>query len=121
MTGCETGGSSLLLEKLFLDHLKRLAFIRRARDLGFTVDEVRTLLTLADKRKRPCAEAREVGLRHLNDVRAKIADLMAMEKVLRGMVARCADGTLPDCPLIEALFREPTEDGRRSGLGRGRT
>lgn len=84
-------------------HLKRLAFIRRARDLGFTLAEVRTLLTLADRRRRSCAGAREIGLQHLHDVRRKIGDLRAMERVLREMVARCADGTLPDCPLIEAL------------------
>ncbi len=90
-----------------LDHLKRLAFVRRARDLGFTLAEVRTLLTLADRRRRSCAEARAIGLRHLHDVRRKIADLTAMERVLRGMVARCADGTLPDCPLIDALAEGP--------------
>ncbi len=86
-----------------VDHLKRLAFIRRARDLGFTLAEVRTLPTLADRRRRSCAAAREIGLRHLEDVRRKIGDLSAMERVLREMVARCADGTLPDCPLIDAL------------------
>ena len=99
-----------------LGHLKRLAFVRRARDLGFTLDEVRTLLGLADRRKRTCAEARTVGLRHLNDVRAKIADLKVIEKVLAEMVARCADGTLPDCPLIEALSTEPSQ-GRRRRVG----
>lgn len=90
-----------------LDHLKRLTFIRRARDLGFTLAEVRTLLTLADRRRRSCADAREIGLQHLHDVRRKIGALKAMERVLREMVARCADGTLPDCPLIEALAQGP--------------
>ncbi len=84
-------------------HLMRLSFVRRARDLGFTLDEVRALLRLADERGRPCAEARDVAAGHLADVRAKIADLRKMERVLRDMVASCADGTLPDCPVIEAL------------------
>src|SRR6059036_4052267 len=70
------------------DHLKRLTFIRRARALGFSIDEVRTLLKLADERKRPCAEVRVVAGAHLRDVRAKIADLRAMERVLRKTLVR---------------------------------
>jgi MerR family mercuric resistance operon transcriptional regulator len=87
-------------------HVKRLTFVRRARSLGFSIDEVRTLLKLADERKRPCAEVRVVAAAHLEDVRAKIADLRAMERVLSETVARCADGKQSDCPLIEALYRE---------------
>ncbi len=88
------------------DHLKRLTFIRRARALGFSIDEVRRLLKLADERKRPCAAARVVAGAHLADVQAKIADLRAMERVLRETVARCAEGRRADCALIEALYRE---------------
>ena len=88
------------------DHLKRLTFIRRARALGFSIDEVRKLLELADERKRPCAEVRVVAGAHLDDVQAKIADLRAMERVLRDTVARCADGRRANCALIEALYRE---------------
>ncbi len=93
--------------RLYSDaHLKRLSFIRRARALGFSINEVRKLLKLADERKRPCAEVRGVAAAHLEDVQAKIADLRAMERVLRETVARCADGRRADCPLIEALYRE---------------
>ena len=88
------------------EHLKRLTFIRRARALGFSIDEVRTLLRLADERERSCARARVVAANHLEDVRAKIADLKAMERVLRDTVARCATGKGSDCPLIEALYQE---------------
>ncbi len=88
------------------DHLKRLTFIRRARALGFSIDEVRKLLTLADERRRPCAEVRLVAGTHLQDVRVKIADLRAMERVLRDTVARCAAGRRADCALIEALYRD---------------
>src|SRR4029077_17788736 len=88
------------------DQLKRLTFIRRARWLGFSIAEVRKLLALADERKRPCAKVRVVAGAHLEDVRIKIADLRAMERVLRDTVARCADGRRADCPLIEALYRE---------------
>lgn len=117
-----------------LGHLKRLTFIRRARDLGFTLEEVRMLLRLADERARPCAEVRDVAAAHLEDVRAKIADLQAMEGVLAAVVARCADGTRPECPVIEALYRETSEaavtasgprrerpgGGRRGGILRTR-
>jgi len=85
-------------------HLLRLNFVRRARDLGFTLNEIRNLLELAEQRDLPCAEARVVAAAHLGDVRAKLAALRKMEKVLVEMVARCADGATPDCPILEALF-----------------
>lgn len=88
------------------EHLKRLNFIRRARALGFSIDAVRTLLRLADERKRPCAEVRVVADAHLEDVRAKIADLRRMERVLKATVARCASGQGTHCPLIDALYRD---------------
>ena len=87
------------------NHPKRLNFIRRARTLGFSIGEVRTLLRLADERKRPCAEVRVVAEAHLKDVRAKIVDLRRMERVLKATVARCAEGRRSDCPMIEALSR----------------
>ncbi len=87
------------------DHLKRLNFISRARALGFSIGEVRTLLRLADERKRPCAEVRTVADAHLKDVLAKIADLRRMERVLKATIARCASGQQTHCPVIEALYQ----------------
>jgi len=58
-----------------------LSFIRRARALGFSLEEVRTFRKLADERKRPCAEVRIVAEAHLGDVRAKVGDLKARERV----------------------------------------
>ncbi|MGH7384452.1 MAG: MerR family transcriptional regulator [Candidatus Rokuibacteriota bacterium] len=95
------------------DHLRRLALVRRARALGFSIDEVRALLALADHRKRPCAEARGLAAAHLEDVRAKIASLREMERVLRDTVARCASGKGSHCPLIDTLYR----DGRVGPAG----
>ena len=96
-------------------HVKRLTFLRRARALGFSLDEVRRLLRLADERARPCAEVRGLAAAHLDDVRAKIADLRAMERVLTNTVARCATGTGSDCALIEALSRDGgREEGHRT-------
>ena len=84
--------------------LKRLNFIRRARRLGFGLDAVRALLAMADGEEQNCAKAEIVATAHLDDVRAKIADLERMELVLAAMVADCAGGTTPECPVIEALY-----------------
>jgi len=90
------------------DHLKRLTFIRRARALGFSLAEVRRLLTLSDQRRRPCAEVRVVAAAHLEDVKGKIADLRQMERVLKETVARCDAGSGSQCPMIDALYTHGT-------------
>jgi len=80
--------------------VRRLGFIRRARELGFTLDEVRALLALsANDRQDTCAQVRELAAGHLAEVRAKIADLRAMERVLADAVRRCTAGELPGCPI----------------------
>lgn len=81
----------------------RLAFVRRARELGFTLDEVRALLVLAASGEGACAEVRNLAAAHLADVRARIGDLRAMEGVLAEAVRRCDAGESPGCPLIGAL------------------
>ncbi|MBY0318672.1 MAG: helix-turn-helix domain-containing protein [Reyranella sp.] len=81
----------------------RLCFIRRARNLGFSLDEVRRLLDLADQKSRSCRRVHDIATHHLDEVRAKIADLQRMEGVLASMVKACARGTMPACPLLETL------------------
>jgi MerR family mercuric resistance operon transcriptional regulator len=86
------------------DDVHRLTFVRRARELGFSLDDVRALLALsADQGRETCAEVREVAARHLADVRAKVADLRAMERVLADAVRQCDAGEIPGCPLIASL------------------
>lgn len=85
------------------DHLKRLVFIRRSRKLGFSVDEIRNLLGLVAG-GYGCGEVRDAALAHLKDIRQKIADLRRMERTLAETAARCAGGSTPDCPIIDALF-----------------
>jgi MerR family mercuric resistance operon transcriptional regulator len=86
---------------------RTLTFIRRSRELGFTLDEIRTLLALSVERGQPaCGEVRELAADHLGEVRAKIADLRSMERVLADAVRRCDAGETPGCPLIEALWAE---------------
>lgn len=81
----------------------RLCFIRRARDLGFSLDEVRRLLDLADQKSRSCRRVHDIAVDHLAEVRAKIDDLRRMERVLATMVKSCAQGAMPACPLLETL------------------
>ncbi len=88
------------------DDLKRLNFIRRSRELGFTLKEVRELLGLVDGEDYTCVEVKVITVAHLNDVRKKITDLRNLEGVLKDMVSQCDDGTVPDCPVIDALFDE---------------
>ena len=84
--------------------VRRLAFIRRARGLGFTLDEVRALLALsANDAQDACVDVRELAESHLAEVRGKIADLRAMERVLADAVRRCMVGEAPGCPIIDAL------------------
>ena len=83
---------------------RTLTFIRRARELGFTLDEIRTMLVLAaEDGKGTCGEVRAVAARHLTDIRTKIADLRAMEQVLAQTVELCDAGKLSECPVIETL------------------
>ena len=86
---------------------RTLAFIRRARELGFTLDEIRGLLTLAaEGGRQACVEVRGLAAQHLANVRAKIAGLKTMEGILADAVHRCDEGEPTDCPLINALSNE---------------
>ena len=88
-----------------VEHLKRLTFIRRSRELGFTLKEVRGLLALVDRGDYTCAEVRDLTQAHLDAVRRRVRDLKTLEKVLDDMVAECDGGAVPDCPVVEALFQ----------------
>lgn len=86
------------------DAVGRLNFIRRCRELGFPLNDVRELLGLVDGGAYTCADVKSLTLGHLATVREKIATLRRMERVLDDMAERCAGGTVPDCPILEALF-----------------
>ncbi|MFQ5510177.1 MAG: helix-turn-helix domain-containing protein [Leptospirillia bacterium] len=83
---------------------KRLSFIRRARELGFSLDEIRALLGLVDGGDYTCEEVRSVTLAHLDDVRRKIKDLKRLERTLADISSRCGGGAVPECPIVDALF-----------------
>lgn len=84
-------------------HLQRLSFIRRARDLGFSLDAVRDLLALADDRDKPCSAVDAIASRHLTEVVRKIADLSAMRDELERVIGTCRHDTVADCKIIETL------------------
>ena len=84
-------------------HLARLSFIRRARDLGFSVQNVRTLLDLVDQRDQPCDVVDSIAHTHLAEIEHKLADLRALRRELRALLLQCRHGTIADCRIMEAL------------------
>lgn len=85
-------------------HLRRLSFIRRCRDLGFTIEQVRGLLDLAEQRDRSCEAVDVIAREHLGEVERKIADLTALRCELEDLIGRCRNaGTVAECRIIEAL------------------
>ena len=85
------------------DHLARLSFIRRSRDLGFSIDQVRALLDLSDDRSRDCRTVDEIATDHLREVDRKIADLQALRRELSRLITSCEGGTTAECRILEAL------------------
>ncbi len=86
-----------------LTDVARLGFVRRSRELGFSIKEVRALLFLAAGGHESCTEARDLAAVHLHDVRTRIADLRRMERTLATTVRACDVGEDAGCPLIDTL------------------
>ncbi|HYE42646.1 MAG TPA: helix-turn-helix domain-containing protein [Caulobacteraceae bacterium] len=84
-------------------HVRRLAFIRRARDLGFPLDVVRALLALADQPDRLCGEVDDLVVEQLHEVERKIADLQRLRDELDRLAHQCRGGRISECRIIEAL------------------
>lgn len=89
-----------------VNHLKRLVFIRRSRDLGFSLEEIRALLRLVDGGDNTCGQVQEITLHHLDNIRSKIIDLKKLEKILAGISSQCEGGVVPECPILDALFEK---------------
>lgn len=83
--------------------MRRLAFIRHARELGFEIDAIRTLLALQDSPDQPCAAADAIARDRLGEVERRIASLTALKAELERMVAGCAHGRVDECRVIEIL------------------
>lgn len=83
--------------------MDRLTFIRHARELGFTLEAIRDLLSLSDTPDQSCAAADQIAKAQLVAVRDRLARLRALEIELERMIAQCAHGTIADCRVIEVL------------------
>ncbi len=84
-------------------HATRLRFILRARELGFSMEDIRGLMGLEDGAAPTCAEVKERTERHLADVRARIEDLQRIEFVLAETAGRCSGDDVPDCPVLDTI------------------
>ena len=94
------------------NHADRLRFIIRGRELGFSIEGIKGLLGLVDRQEVSCADVKAIAQLHLEDIRRKLADLRRMERVLAETTRCCSGAEVPECPLIDTLFR-----GQRNDMG----
>jgi MerR family copper efflux transcriptional regulator len=92
-----------------------LRFVRRARDLGFALDDIRMLLGLWQDDARPSAAVKEIALKHIDELTRKIAELQAMKRSLQHLAEACHGDDRPDCPILDDLGG--LEDGQENGGG----
>lgn len=85
------------------NQLARLSFVRRARDLGFTLDQIRGLLALSDDRDQSCSAVDTVARQHVSEIDRKITDLRALRRELQEMLDQCSQETVSTCRIIESL------------------
>ncbi len=95
-----TQGNRRLYEN---DDLRRLAFIRHARELGFEIEAIRTLLTLQDDPHQPCVTADAIARQRLVEVEQRLTSLAALKTELQAMIEGCSHGRVDRCRVIETL------------------
>jgi len=84
-------------------HIHKLAFLGRARRLGFSIEECRALLALYEDRARASSDVKAIALQHLSEIDAKMHELAAMRETLSDLVHQCAGDDRPDCPILRDL------------------
>ncbi|MFT6024709.1 MAG: MerR family copper efflux transcriptional regulator [Ascidiaceihabitans sp.] len=87
--------------------MHKLAFLGRARTLGFTIEDCRTLLALWDDQDRASADVRDIAKQHLAQIERKISDLQDIRDTLSHLVRECAGDGRPDCPILKSLETFP--------------
>ena len=89
-----------------ISHAKRLKFIRRSRELGFNIEQIKTLLSFIDEPDHSCGEVKKVALEQSREVQEKIDDLQRLKQALDTMVGQCRGKNYPveKCPIIDALY-----------------
>ena len=99
--------------------VRRLTFIRRCREFGFSIEQVRSLVALVQDPQSSCMHARDLAQEHLASVRTKLTELKALERSLAAFVASCdatcAGGPGPDCVILDDLYEPPARRTRRRG------
>jgi DNA-binding transcriptional MerR regulator len=86
-------------------HASRLSFTRRARDLGFSIEQIRALLDLANHTQQSCEAVDVIAQAHLAEVKRKVATLTALRRELESIIGQCRRGTIADCRIVEALAK----------------
>lgn len=84
-------------------HIHKLTFLHRSRNLGFSIDDCRTLLSLYEDKNRASGEVRAVAKDHISAIELKIAELQSMQATLSELVHRCHGDDRPDCPILDEL------------------
>ena len=93
------------------EHLQRLTFLRRCRELGFSIKEIRELLSLTENPSLSCTSVTRIAARHLEEVRTKLVDLQRLQQALDELVATCRTGRVRDCKILHALATVPQSSG----------
>lgn len=91
------------------EDVRRVRFIKKAQGLGFSLDEIKDLLSLRASENTPCADVRQKAQIKLTDIAAKIRQLEAMQSTLKTLVEQCGNTTISECPILDSL--EMKEEG----------
>ena len=86
------------------DQVQRLTFVRRCRELGFSLDEVRSLLSIVDQSEESCATVADIAGAHLDEVRNKLKRLRRLERTLVGLQKSCRGGKIKECRILDSLM-----------------
>lgn len=86
------------------NQLKRLSFVKKCRDLDFSLDEIRALLEMVDCKDFSCGDVHQLTVSHLATIKTKLNNLLRLEKTLSKMTSECNKCDVPECPIIESLF-----------------
>jgi MerR family transcriptional regulator, mercuric resistance operon regulatory protein len=92
-------------------HRQRLTFIRRARELGFPLDDIRHLLGLERPERLTCDQVKALTEQHVTNIARRISDLRRLQRALRALAAQCDGGSAPACPILDALGSAPGREG----------
>lgn len=94
--------------------VERLNFIRRSRELGFSMEEIHELLRIVDREQVSCEKVKDIARSHIADISRKIDDLQRIKETLADLSRQCSGEDVPECPIIESLWPRMEDDGERT-------